>query len=30
MLAEHPDFIKTKIGNKYDKQISKDYYQCRG
>ena len=30
MLAEHPDFFKSKIGKKNEKQRSKDSYQCRG
>ena len=29
MLAEHPDFIKSKIGKNNDKQRSKDSYQHR-
>ena len=29
MLAEHPDFIESKIGENNDKQRSKDSYQCR-
>ena len=29
MLAEHPDFIETKIGKNNDKRRSKDSYQCR-
>jgi len=29
MLAEHPDFIESKIGINNEKQRSKDSYQCR-
>ena len=29
MLAEHPDFIESKIRKNNEKQRSKDSYQCR-
>ena len=29
MLAEHPDFIESKIGKNNDKQRSKNPYKCR-